>query len=276
MTPAVDVLDPYYIVAETDGRDAETRVIKQGDTFAVFDPSGDIATGRAAGAVSRRHALPVRVPLRLAGQRPLLLGSTPGASSHVLTVDLTNPDIRDDDTRSSGRKGTLHIRRTTFLWDATCFVRVALTNHGLTPMALPIELSFDADFRDLFEVRGTRRAARGQMLPPRPDHDGLLFSYQGLDRHVRQTVVRIEPAPQIRDGRQLRRRRHGLPRAARELLVAVTCGGSGPRQPLVDAFRQAPDRQPATWTRCGRGWPWSARPATCSTSGWSGRARTSR
>ena len=166
----------------------------------MFDLFGDIApAGGQQGLYHEGTRHLSACEFRVAGRRPFLLGSTPGASSHVLSVDLTNPDIRDA-TQVVWPKGTLHIRRTAFLWDTTCFIRVALANHGLTPMALPIELSFDADFRDLFEVRGTRRAARGRMLPLRFTNDGLLMSYQGLDGHVRQTVVRIEPLPQIREG----------------------------------------------------------------------------
>ena len=39
------VADPsqYYIVTATDRRDERTRVLKHGDTFAVFDAFGDIA-----------------------------------------------------------------------------------------------------------------------------------------------------------------------------------------------------------------------------------------
>ena len=65
----------------------------------MFDVHGDITTGgpQEQGLYhdGTRHLS--RWQLRVAGRRPLMLSSTLGTASHVLTVDLTNPDIRVDD-----------------------------------------------------------------------------------------------------------------------------------------------------------------------------------
>ena len=96
----------------------------------------------------------------------------------------------------------MHVRRTSFLWDRTCF----MPHQRRQPRPerrwrCRSTLSFDADFRDVFEVRGAHRAARGRLLPTRETDDGLVFEYHGLDGVTRQTVVQIEPAPHRGAGR---------------------------------------------------------------------------
>ena len=65
------VLDPRRLLAARRG----SRVLKHGDTFAVFDRYGDIAAG-GAGEQGLYHAgtrFLSRLELRLEGGRPLLL-----------------------------------------------------------------------------------------------------------------------------------------------------------------------------------------------------------
>jgi glycogen debranching enzyme len=63
-------------------------------------------------------------------------------------------------------------------------------------------LSFEADYVDLFEVRGTARKARGRLLPPEVSPSRVVISYEGLDRVVRQTVFSFsEPAREIAPAR---------------------------------------------------------------------------
>jgi glycogen debranching enzyme len=56
-------------------------------------------------------------------------------------------------------------------------------------------LSFDADFADLFEVRGAVRERRGTMLPADITKERVVLAYQGLDDRRRQTLLRFDPAP---------------------------------------------------------------------------------
>ena len=98
MKAVADAPDAYYIVAES-GPDPETRALKDGETFGVFDVFGDIS-GRGAGAGQGLYHDGTRhlslCQLRLTGHRPFLLGSSTGAGGHVLTVHLTNPDLPGD------------------------------------------------------------------------------------------------------------------------------------------------------------------------------------
>jgi glycogen debranching enzyme len=52
-----------------------------------------------------------------------------------------------------------------------------------------------ADFVDIFEIRGTTRAQRGELLPPLMTHNQLHLRYRGFDAIQRTTVVEFFPAP---------------------------------------------------------------------------------
>jgi len=55
---------------------------------------------------------------------------------------------------------------------------------------------FDADFADLFEVRGLRRRRRGTKFPVRGGDRSLALSYLGLDDVVRETLVTFDDPPE--------------------------------------------------------------------------------
>ncbi len=75
-----------------------------------------------------------------------------------------------------------------------------IKNYHHAPVEVDLELTFDADFRDMFEVRGTRRHKRGTRLAPKAGGDTLTLAYYGLDEVLRKTVVRFEQAPARLEG----------------------------------------------------------------------------
>src|SRR5919197_194266 len=161
----IHVHDQFYIVSSSARLDDRTRVLKHGDTFAVFDRFGDIeAPGPPElGIYHQDTRFLSRLALRLGRNRPLLLSSTVKDDNALLTVDLTNPDFTIDGQVTVPR-GTLHIFRTMFLWQGTCYERLRVYNYGLMPLDIPLYLQFDSDFADIFEVRGVRRERRGHKL----------------------------------------------------------------------------------------------------------------
>src|SRR4029079_11900118 len=93
----VELHDQYYILATSSRTDDRTRVLKHGETFAVFDRFGDVQpVGLGEQGIynnGTRHLS--RLELRLGGRRPLLLSSTVKKENDLLTVDLANPDLVD-------------------------------------------------------------------------------------------------------------------------------------------------------------------------------------
>jgi glycogen debranching enzyme len=196
MTESIQSNADFEILINSSLAESQGRVLKHGETFAVFDRQGEI---RPFGFESHgiyhqgtRHLS--HLVMRLQGKKPLLLSSTVKADNDLLIVDATNPDFID----ASGAKvrgDTVHVFQSVFLWEHRCYCRVRLANYGLSPVEFSLLLDFDADFRDIFEVRGHKREKRGSLLEPVLKEDQVTLAYEGLDGLVRRTLVAFDPPP---------------------------------------------------------------------------------
>ena len=128
--------DQFYILATSSRIDDRTRVLKHGDTFAVFDRFGDMETV-GMGELGLYHEgtrFLSRLGLLLDQDRLLLLNSRVSDDNTVLSVDLTNPDVRSNGRLAISR-GTIHVAREQLLWDGVCYERIRVSNYGLEPIA---------------------------------------------------------------------------------------------------------------------------------------------
>jgi glycogen debranching enzyme len=189
------VEDLYPILASSPPADLHTRVLKQGETFAVFDRFGDIKpVGMQEEGIYHEGTRYLScLILCLGADRPLLLSSVVKRDEAVLIVDLTNPAIPVD--KGVIPHGTIHLFRSKFLWQGCCYEKLRLRNYGLSRVKLAFSFQFRADFADIFEVRGTRRARKGEFLEPIVKGDSVLLAYRGLDGVMRRTQLRFSPPP---------------------------------------------------------------------------------
>ncbi len=86
-----------------------------------------------------------------------------------------------------------------------------------------LRLDFDADYADIFEVRGAKRARRGRKLNEVVDEATLVFGYEGLDGVKRRTRISFEPPPRALSDRQARYHLALGPRESVTLLIAIAC-----------------------------------------------------
>ena len=166
--------------------------------FFVFDRLGDVQTsGLGEEGLfhdGMRHLS--ELSLKLWNARPLLLSSTVATNNFLFTADLTNLDVFHKGAMAIHR-GTLHLVRSRFLWRDSCFEKLLFVNHGLEDLEVPVRVGFDADFTDVFEVRGTVRERKGWRLEEQVKRNTVILSYEGLDHVVRQTCIRSDaPAAQ--------------------------------------------------------------------------------
>lgn len=133
--------------------------------------------------------------LRIGGQHSLLLSSTIRKARPLSTTDLTTPDVAGPDGAIALPKGALHIFREKFLWDATCHERLQISNYGQTTIRTTVTVHLDADFADIFEVRGTPRERRGHRVRDHVSDGRLVLAYLGLDDVLRRTTIVCEPGP---------------------------------------------------------------------------------
>ena len=94
--------EQFDIVTAAERATTPLRVLKQGDTFAVFDTHGDVvpATASEHGLYYDGTRFLSRFELLLGRGRPLLLSSTISDDNVVFTADLTNPDRSGTDVSS--------------------------------------------------------------------------------------------------------------------------------------------------------------------------------
>lgn len=228
MEEVIRVKDHYYILATASRPEGRVRVLKDGETFAVFDDSGDVVPFGLGeqGLYHEGTRYLSKLELRLNGMRPLLLSSTVREQNDLLVIDLTNPDIRLGE-ETIFRRDILHVFRSKFLFKGSCFERLRLTNHGLEPVTLHLGLRCGADFADIFEVRGTPRTRRGRLLEPRVEEGVLILGYEGLDGSLRQTTVECFPPPSRVDGAELHFELVLPPQSAETLYCTVSCEFGG-------------------------------------------------
>jgi len=191
MAEVVSLEEHFAIVADSDRSGSPRRVLKHGDTFGVFDLHGDVLSLQN-GDLGLYHAgtrFLSRFELLLGRHRPLLLSSTISEDNTILAVDLTNPDVVRDGHVLVPR-GSVHIFRARMLWNGHSLERIRITNHSRHPIQTPLTVNFDADFSDVFEVRGTRRERRGHRNGDSAAADHTILRYEGLDRIERRTVIR--------------------------------------------------------------------------------------
>jgi glycogen debranching enzyme len=196
MNDVIRLTDEYYILA-TASTAEEARVLKHGESFGVFDRRGDIQqTGLGEqGIYHEGTRFLSRSVFCLGNLAPFLLSSTIKEDNVLFTVDLTNPDIYVGGIIALHR-GDLHISRTKFLWNSSCYERLTLVNYGLLPVEVSFSLQFDADFADIFEVRGVKRPRKGVRLRDEIEGQTITLGYKGLDARIRRTRIEFSPAPE--------------------------------------------------------------------------------
>ncbi|MBV9201748.1 MAG: amylo-alpha-1,6-glucosidase, partial [Alphaproteobacteria bacterium] len=172
------------------------RPLKSGYTFALFDRRGDIvsARGNSDGIYLHDTRFLSHLELRLNGSPMLLLSSNVQEDNAVLTVDLANPELVSRDGTAL-RGELIHVNRLKYVWQNACYERLLVHNFDTRGHDVRLGIRFAADFADLFEVRGLKRARRGQISVNRRSDSCVVLRYLGLDGVERFTSLEFEPAP---------------------------------------------------------------------------------
>ena len=226
-------MDDAYSVqataADTNDQDGlETLMaLKDGDAFLVADHWGDVKAG-ADGLFERDTRLLSRFVLTVGRARPSRLSSGVTKDNVFFTCHSTNRPLPPMGGRSAPA-GVLHLERRRFIWDRRLFERVRMVNHGVEDILLPLTFEFDADFVDIFQVRGTPRSKRGEIHPPVIDGRRVTFSYTGLDG-VKRTSCLAFSEPPARLSANRAEFMFSLPRG-RSLDLFIECGLDACDQP---------------------------------------------
>jgi glycogen debranching enzyme len=231
--------NPYYILAASPVADEQRRVLKQGDTFVVFDHFGDIRPAGLGeeGLFHDGTRYLSCLMLGLGRERPMFLSSAVREDNAVLAVDLTNPDVTADG-RVAIPRGTLHVARTKFLWGGICYEHLHIRNYQSQAVVAGLSFHFEADFADIFEVRGTARAARGRRLRGNVQGGTVTLAYQGLDNLVRRTRLEFSPEPSVLTATDAHYHLELPPQGEATIDLAVACAAADPAPKLL-SFAEA-------------------------------------
>ncbi|MFZ5817316.1 MAG: glycogen debranching N-terminal domain-containing protein [Bacillota bacterium] len=165
-------------------------VIKEGDLFLVCGPSGDLAGGSAADGLFHRDTRYLsRLQLRVAGRSPRLLS---GSASENYQMRF----FYESDRPEPAGYGKLGVERRRVIEAGLLYEQVRVVNYSAAEVRVEVAIGFAADYRDLFELRGWSRSARGTDLAPEVGPDRVVLGYSGLDGTTRRTLIAPAPIPE--------------------------------------------------------------------------------
>jgi glycogen debranching enzyme len=216
--------DPYYIRTTSSVTGERDLVLKQDESFLFLNRHGDIRpVGFSEAGLyheGTRHLS--RMTLRLGGRPAQLLSSAVQPDNARITVNLTNVDLGDGVSPPVPR-GALHVSRSIVLWKASLYEHLEIRNYERSPVRATLQFDFEADFADIFEVRGTARKHRGQRLPPECANGQIVLGYRGLDDVVRRTTIVVEPRPTVLLASEARLELAIEPGGLQTCEICVTC-----------------------------------------------------
>jgi glycogen debranching enzyme len=132
------------------------------------------------------------------GGPPLCL-STQVSTDYVAQIDFTIPGLHEGDLLGKEPVNYVHLRRDQIIEDVLVD-RLVLTNFQGRAIQQWIEVEWAADFADVFEIRGARRARRGTYRAPEVHGARAMLRYHGLDRRDYLTEIQLEVRAAGEDG----------------------------------------------------------------------------
>jgi glycogen debranching enzyme len=214
---------------------AASLVLSNGAAFAVLSSVGDIRTEKnpEAGFFHDDTRYLSRSTMEIEGCRLRELSSEV-SREYVSQIDLSMSREGAHDELDDP-KLWFHLRRRQLI-ERDYVERIELSNYDPGPVDVTLVFRHEADFKDLFEVRGWRRTKRGTMHEPRVvDVATYEFHYTGRDGFDYRTRVRYERAPDQLSPGTASFRVHLEPLGSWSLEFSVTVGRDEVDRPLAPA-----------------------------------------
>ncbi len=223
--PAISDVELHQVVTADSSSGDRTHVLRQDDCFGLFNDIGDIdAETRSEAGLYRagvRHLS--RLTMTIAGQRPLLLAASPREDNVLLTMNLTNADVRGEGGRVVLPRGTLHITRSRYIWSGVCYEMIRVRNFALSTVSAELVVRFGSDFENIVDVRAQRRVDAARSRFERVERDSVTQGCLGADEIVRETVVDCHTLPESISSDSLRYRLQIGSRGEKTISIAFGC-----------------------------------------------------
>lgn len=188
--------EPRVAYENAEPRKLNNLTLIDGKTFLSTTLSGDIMPPGApdVGFFHDDTRFLSRLELRVGGYRTVVLSSST-EQTFASQIELTTGKNTLRDSYEIP-ENTMHIRREQLLSENVLYDYLTFENFNFTDLELLIELVYEADYMDVFQVRGVARDRLGHYYQPVVSHDSLVFHYRGLDDIARETLVHLSPHPE--------------------------------------------------------------------------------
>lgn len=192
--------EPRLAYQHAEPRKVNNLTLIDGKTFLATTFAGDIMPPGApdAGFFHDDTRFLSRLELRVGGYRTVVLSSST-EQTFASQIELTTgrSTLRDS---YEIPENTVHIRREQLLSSNVLFDHLTFENFNFSDLELIIELVYEADFMDVFQVRGVARQELGHYYKPLVHRDSIVFYYRGRDGVARETLIHLSPEPEQIDG----------------------------------------------------------------------------
>ncbi len=235
-----------------------TRVLVNGESFAVFEAGGDIIASpdEPLGFFHRDTRYLSCFELRIAGETPYYLNSDVSQENAQLRVNLSNPDLGARGEENYLPRNSIQLERSCVIVGPALFHKLRVRSYARTPVEISIDLLFGADFADVFEVRGFKRSDSARHYETRVAHSNVTFRYRGSDSITRFTKIEFESPPTWLQPRHASFVFTLQPEEYRDLEIRIIAGteDSGEAPPLPLRFADALAQRRSEIARLDAGW----------------------
>lgn len=204
-------------------RKVNNLTLIDGKTFLSTTVSGDITPPGApdVGFFHDDTRFLSKLELKVGGHRTVVLSAST-EKTFASKIELTTGTLAQINSFELP-ENTVHIRRQQLLASDVLYDSITFSNFNQSDVDLLVEIAVEADFVDVFQVRGCARHKSGQYYRPLKRDDALVFFYRGVDDVTRETIVRFQTPPEEIDN-NLARWTVRIPACGhRELLNTVHC-----------------------------------------------------
>jgi glycogen debranching enzyme len=189
-------VEPRLAYQGNEPRKVNNLTLIDGKTFLSTSFAGDIMPPGApdVGFFHDDTRYLSHLELKVSGHRAVVLSANT-EKSFASQIELTIGNITLRSTIELP-ENTVHIRREQLLARNLFFDHLTFENFNQNAIEFRVELTYAADFMDVFQVRGSARGKHGRYFKPVVDQDSIQFVYLGLDKRERRTAIRLTPLPQ--------------------------------------------------------------------------------
>jgi glycogen debranching enzyme len=188
--------EPRIAYQNAEPRKVNNLTLIDGKTFLSTTLAGDIMPPGApdAGFFHDDTRFLSRLELRVDGYRTVVLSSST-EQTFASQIELTTGQSTLRDSYEIP-ENTVHIRREQLLSSDILYDYLTFENFNFQELEIVIELVYEADFMDVFQVRGVARQELGHYYQPLVNRDSIVFHYCGRDRVNRDTIIHLSPEPE--------------------------------------------------------------------------------